>query len=71
MIKDAGIHWTLAGHSERRQKYGETDEETATKTKNALEKGLSVILCCGETLEQREAGQTDDVNARQLTAVLE
>ena len=56
MIKDAGINWTLAGHSERRQKYGETDKETATKTKNALEKGLSVIVCCGETLEQREAG---------------
>ena len=71
MIKDAGIHWTLAGHSERRQKYGETDKETATKTKNALEKGLSVIVCCGETLEQREAGQTDDVNAKQLAAVLE
>ena len=51
MIKDAGINWAIAGHSERRQKYGETDQETATKTKNALEKGLSVILCCGETLE--------------------
>ena len=71
MVAEADIKWTLTGHSERRHKYGETDKEVGTKTQNAIEKGLSVIVCCGETLEQREAGKTDEVNASQLAAVAE
>ena len=71
MVAEAGVKWALAGHSERRHKYGETDKEVGQKTKNALEKGMSVIVCIGETLEEREAGQTDEVNARQLAAVAE
>ena len=71
MIAEEGIKWTLVGHSERRLLYGETDKDVATKTKNALDHGLSVLLCIGETLEEREAGQTDEVNARQLAAVAE
>ena len=68
-MKDFGLEWTLIGHSERRVKYGETDEMVATKTERALGAGLKVILCIGETLEQREAGQTNDVLKTQLDAV--
>ena len=71
MIAEAGMKWTIVGHSERRLLYGETDKDVATKTKNALDQGLSVMLCIGETLEEREAGQTDEVNTRQLAAVAE
>ena len=56
MVAESGVKWTLVGHSERRQKYGETDKDVAQKAKNALDQGLSVILCIGETLEEREAG---------------
>ena len=68
-VKDFGLEWTLIGHSERRVKYGETDEMVAGKTERALAAGLKVILCIGETLEQREAGQTNDVLKTQLDAV--
>ena len=71
MVSDAGVKWTLTGHSERRQKYGETDKDVGIKTKNALDAGLSVIVCIGETLEEREGGMTDQVNQRQLEAVAE
>ncbi|KAF8754711.1 Triose-phosphate isomerase [Rhizoctonia solani] len=66
---DAGIHWVILGHSERRTLFGETDEVVADKTKAALAAGLSVILCIGETLNEREAGITKDVCERQLAAV--
>ncbi len=56
----------LVGHSERRHVIGESDELINAKVRAALEAGLSVILCVGETLEQREASQTDAVNAGQL-----
>lgn len=68
-LKDLGITWTLTGHSERRTIIKETDEFIADKTKFALESGLGVILCVGETLEERKAGITIDVVARQLDAV--
>lgn len=71
MVKEFGVGWVLTGHSERRIKYGETDKDVGIKTKNALDKGLSVMVCIGETLEERESGQTDAVNARQLAAVAE
>ncbi|KAI9831353.1 MAG: triosephosphate isomerase [Sarea resinae] len=68
-LKDLGITWTLTGHSERRVILQEDDAFVASKTKAALDGGLGVILCIGESLEQREAGKTIDVVTRQLNAV--
>ncbi|CAE7020221.1 hypothetical protein PTNB85_09951 [Pyrenophora teres f. teres] len=68
-LKDSGITWTLIGHSERRQILQETDDFVASKTKAAIDGGLGVILCCGESLEQREAGETVNVVTKQLKAV--
>jgi triosephosphate isomerase len=69
-LHDAGIPYVLAGHSERRTLFHETDEIVAQKTHAALQAGLSVILCIGETLEEREKGATDEVCCRQLKAVV-
>jgi len=69
-LVDFQIGWTLVGHSERRTKYGETDAITAEKVKKCQEKGIKVIFCIGELLEEREGGKTDEVNQRQLKAVL-
>lgn len=68
-LKDSGITWTLIGHSERRTILQEDDAFIASKTKAALDGGISVILCCGESLEEREAGTTVDVVTKQLKAV--
>lgn len=68
-LKDLGINWTLTGHSERRTIIKESDEFIADKTKFALDSGVKVILCIGETLEERKAGITIEVCARQLDAV--
>ncbi|KAL9002456.1 MAG: hypothetical protein Q9188_004606 [Gyalolechia gomerana] len=68
-LKDSGIGWTLTGHSERRVIMGEQDNFIANKTKAALDGGLGVILCVGETLEQRESNKTIDVVTTQLKAV--
>ncbi|CAE7227340.1 unnamed protein product [Rhizoctonia solani] len=68
-LVDAGIPWVILGHSERRTLFGDTDEVVADKTKAALDAGLSVILCIGETLDEREAGITIKVCERQLDAV--
>lgn len=70
MLRDIGCSIVILGHSERRHVIGETDELIAKKTKAALDAGLHVILCVGETLAQREAGQTDAVNERQTKASL-
>lgn len=70
MLRDCGVAWVLAGHSERRHVIGETDEIVNAKARAALAAGLSVILCVGEKLEQREAGKTDLVNQTQLRAGL-
>ena len=64
MIKEAGINWTLTGHSERRTLFGETDSDVGLKTKRALDHGISVIACIGELLEEREGGKTRAVNER-------
>ncbi|XP_072396287.1 triosephosphate isomerase [Diabrotica undecimpunctata] len=61
MLKDIGIDWVIIGHSERRQIFKETDALIAEKVKFALDKGLKVIACIGETLEQRESGKTEEV----------
>ncbi len=66
MLKDVGVQVALVGHSERRHVIGEADTLLNEKVHAALEAGLHVILCVGETIEQREAGKTDFVNYGQL-----
>lgn len=66
MLLDAGAGWVLTGHSERRHVLGESDAFTGRKTAFALSSGLNVMLCIGETLEEREAGQLEAVLRRQL-----
>jgi triosephosphate isomerase len=66
MLTELGCVYAIVGHSERRQYFGETDETVNKRVKLALSHGLGVIFCIGETLEQREAGQTNDVLAGQL-----
>jgi len=68
-LKDSGIHWTILGHSERRTILNETDEVVASKTKVAVDGGVSVIWCCGESLDEREAGTTVAVVEKQLAAL--
>ena len=70
-MKDIGISWTLTGHSERRTLFHETDHDVAVKTKAAIDAGMKAMLCIGEQLAEREAGETGEVNARQLKAVAE
>jgi len=70
MAKDFGLEWVLVGHSERRSLYGETDEDVAEKVVKGLESGLNVMVCIGELLEDRQAGKTVDVCARQLAPVI-
>ena len=60
MLKDLGVDYVIIGHSERREYFAETDETVNKKIKKALEKGLIPIVCCGESLEQREVGITMD-----------
>lgn len=67
MLTDMGVSWVIIGHSERRGK-GESDTEVAAKAKYALDKGLSVMACCGEPLEAREAGTTNDFVFPQIKA---
>lgn len=66
MLRDLGVRWVLVGHSERRHRLGESDALVAEKLAMALESGLSVVLCVGETLAQREAGEAHAVVAKQL-----
>jgi triosephosphate isomerase len=70
MAVDAGARVALVGHSERRHIFVETDEEVAAKVGAALESGLDVVACVGETLDERRAGNVDDVILRQLRAAL-
>lgn len=70
-LVDAGIPYVILGHSERRTIFKETSELIATKTRAALDAGLKVILCIGETLQEREAGKTAEVCEEQLKAVVE
>ncbi len=66
MLKDAGATWTIIGHSERRQIFGENDALLNEKLKFALASGLKVMFCIGETLEEREGGTMGAVLTRQL-----
>ncbi len=80
-LKDAGVQWVILGHSERRTLLQETDQVrllvrsdliykfVASKVAHALEGGINVIFCCGDSLEEKEAGKTLDVVSRQVEAV--
>ncbi|HEV8445538.1 MAG TPA: triose-phosphate isomerase [Gemmatimonadaceae bacterium] len=70
MARDAGARFVLVGHSERRHVFGETDEQAALKCAAAERSQLTPILCVGELLEQRQAGETESVVLRQLKAGL-
>jgi len=71
MLADLGCDYVIVGHSERREYHQETDAQVAAKFVRAQAAGLTPILCVGETLEEREAGVTETIIARQLNAVLE
>jgi triosephosphate isomerase len=69
MLAEFGCRYVLVGHSERRHLYGESDAQTAAKFGAVAAKGMTPVLCVGETLAEREAGRTEEVVARQLDAV--
>jgi triosephosphate isomerase (TIM) len=70
MLRDVGARYVIVGHSERRQHYGETDAQVNRKTNAGLASGLTVIVCVGESLEQREQGSAENVVSQQLIAGL-
>ena len=70
MLAEFGCRYVIVGHSERRQYHAETDQLVADKAKAALARGITPIVCVGETLAQREAGETEMVVKRQLSAVI-
>jgi triosephosphate isomerase (TIM) len=71
MLRDVGCRYVIVGHSERRQLFGETDDVVQKKVAAVLREGLTPIVCVGETLHQREAGQTFDVVGRHLACAVE
>ena len=71
MLEAMGVDYVVLGHSERREYFNETDEALNKKVKKAFEHNLTPILCCGETLEQRENGTTNEVVGAQIKADLE
>ena len=68
--RDAGAAWALAGHSERREFHGESNAEVARKAERALAAGMTPVVCVGETLEQRQQGETEAILDGQLAPVL-
>jgi triosephosphate isomerase (TIM) len=70
MLHEFGCRYVIVGHSERRAYHAESDQLVADKAKAALARGITPIVCVGETLAQREAGETDSVVKRQLSAVI-
>jgi len=71
MLREFGVRYVLVGHSERRQYHAESDELVARKAQAALANGITPVVCVGETLAQREAGETEAVVRRQLAAVVQ
>lgn len=71
MLRDLDVTYVLVGHSERRAIYGETDRLVAAKVEKALEKGLVPVLCVGETLQERQSGEMQQVIETQVRAVLQ
>jgi len=69
MLRELGVYGTIVGHSERRQYFGETDETVARRVRGALDAGLFVIACVGESEEERESGQTELVLRLQTEAI--
>ncbi|WP_100333252.1 triose-phosphate isomerase [Bacillus alkalisoli] len=69
-LKDLGVGYCVIGHSERREMFAETDESVNKKTLAAFQYGITPIVCCGETLEEREAGQTNDLVGNQVKKAL-
>jgi triosephosphate isomerase (TIM) len=69
MLREVGVYGAIVGHSERRQYFGETDETVGKRVHTALEAGLFVIACIGETEQERESNQTEDVLRRQLSVL--
>jgi triosephosphate isomerase (TIM) len=69
MLLELGVYGAIVGHSERRQHFGETDQDVARRVKAALAAGLSVIACVGETEEERERGETEAVLRRQVSVL--
>jgi triosephosphate isomerase (TIM) len=69
MLREIGVYGAIVGHSERRQLFGERDETVAKRTRAALDAGLFVIACVGETEEERERGETQDVLRRQVSVL--
>jgi triosephosphate isomerase (TIM) len=70
-LKDIGVTYVIIGHSERREMFAETDETVNKKVMAAFTHGLTPIVCCGETLEQRESGQTNEIVGAQVEKALE
>ena len=70
LLKDLNVTYVIIGHSERRQLFGETDQQVARKVKAAFVHNLTPILCVGETLQQRQAGETMDVVSGQVSVAL-
>ena len=70
MLRDFGTRYAIVGHSERRLYHAESDDAVAQKAQRTLACGITPIVCVGETLTQREAGQTEEVVKRQLAAVI-
>ena len=71
MLKSIGVEYVIIGHSERRQYYNETDESVNKKIKAAFENDLKPIVCVGESLEQREAGKTEEIITKQVELALD
>jgi triosephosphate isomerase len=71
MVTEVGARAVLAGHSERRQLFGETDDQVARKARNALAAGVTPMVCVGETLAEREGGRTEQVIVRQIGTVIQ